>query len=498
MKVALALTPGESGQESGVHINMGRTRAAQSQWAQVPVRGRLRLVKELRGLIAENGARLAEASALSRRRPMTESLTSEVIPLAEACRFLEREADSILRPRRLGRRGRPLWLSGVGGELHRAPLGVVLIIGPGNYPLFLPGVQMIQALVAGNAVLLKPGVNGMDAATALTELVVRAGFDPALVTLLPETAEAAAMAIRARPDKVLLTGSTLTGGRVLEQLVPGMIPATMELGGCDAVIVREDADLELVARALAFGLSLNDGATCMAPKRVFVAAARAAELERRLAESLRGRPPRLFSNGAAAERVHRESGAELALGARLVCGEIRDDGSVIFPLVLGGVSADSKLLRTDTFAPVLAIVSVAGDREAVSRANDCPYGLAASVFSRDEFAARDLAGRLNVGVVTINDLIVPTADARIPFGGRGDSGFGVTRGAEGLLDLTVAKAVTVSSGRFRPAYEPPSPRDEALFLGYLETAHGRGPRARLAGFLSICKSIVARRSELKT
>jgi len=170
---------------------MTAARSAQVRWSRTPLARRLELVRELRRLIADNGARLAEVSAASRHRPALESLSAEVVPLAEACRFLEREAKSILAPRRLGKRRLPLWLAGVRSAIHREPFGVVLIIGPGNYPLLLPGVQMIQALVAGNAILLKPGVGGMAVARELCELMVQAGFDSQLVALLPESPAAA-------------------------------------------------------------------------------------------------------------------------------------------------------------------------------------------------------------------------------------------------------------------------------------------------------------------
>lgn len=141
---------------------LSAARVAQTRWADTPLTERLDRVRELRHLIADHASTLAEASASARQRPALESLTAEVLPLAEACRFLERHAASILAKRSLGRRELPLWLAGVRREIHREPLGVVLIIGPGNYPLLLPGVQLIQSLVAGNAVLLKPGVGGAE------------------------------------------------------------------------------------------------------------------------------------------------------------------------------------------------------------------------------------------------------------------------------------------------------------------------------------------------
>ncbi|HEV2456594.1 MAG TPA: aldehyde dehydrogenase family protein, partial [Verrucomicrobiae bacterium] len=155
---------------------MGSARRAQAIWRRTPLNQRLALVRKLRHLIAEKAAVLAKAAADARGRPLSESLVSEVLPLADACLFLERNATKILATRRLGRQGRPIWLNGVHSEIHREPLGVILIIGPGNYPLLLPGVQLVQALVAGNAVLLKPGIGGTAAARQLLELIVRAGF----------------------------------------------------------------------------------------------------------------------------------------------------------------------------------------------------------------------------------------------------------------------------------------------------------------------------------
>ena len=475
---------------------LAAARLAQVRWAATPLPTRLALIRELRHLIAENAAALSEASASTRQRPALESLTVEVLPLAEACRFLEREAEAILATRRLGRRALPLWLSGVRREIRREPLGVILIIGPGNYPLLLPGVQLIQALAAGNAVLLKPGVGGTAAAHALIELIVRAGFDSQLVSLLPESTEAARAAIGGRPDKVLFTGSAATGEKILQQLAPHLIPATMELSGSDAVVVRADADLDLVTKALVFGLTLNADATCMAPKRVFVHRSIATELEGRLARAFPIELSLRLAPGLS-ERVRPMIEEALAAGVHFIAGGLHDDGSVLVPVLLGGATPGSRLLREDIFAPVLVVVTVATDDEAVTRANDCPFALGASVFTRDNTAARQLAGRLNAGVVSINDLIVPTADAHVPFGGRKRSGFGVTRGAEGLLELTAPKVITVSRSKFRPAFDPPHAKDEAMFQAYLELTHGRSLGQRALALVALFKSLSGRTKHSK-
>lgn len=258
-------------------------REAQREWAAVALADRLAVLGRFRRLLARRGRDFAKLVEAALGAPPAETLAAEVLPLADACRFLEREAPAILKPRRLGARGRPLWLHGATVEVTREPLGVVLVVGQANYPLFLPGVQTLQALAAGKSVLLKPVPTGGSVARLFAELPYEAGLDRRLLGVLDVSPEAARAAIAAGADKVLLTGSAQTGVQVLEQLAPRLTPAVVELSGCDAAYVRADADLDFVTRALAFSLRLRDGRTCIAPRRLFVIRERAAELEQRLA-----------------------------------------------------------------------------------------------------------------------------------------------------------------------------------------------------------------------
>jgi acyl-CoA reductase-like NAD-dependent aldehyde dehydrogenase len=479
---------------------MSAARSAQALWAAWPMRKKLRAIRHLRRIIAENARWIAESSANPRSRPVVEVLSAEVLPLLEACRFLERAAKTILAPKLHGWLGRPFWLAGVTSEIHRDPFGVVLVIGPGNYPLLLPGIQILQSFVAGNAVLLKPGSGGMEAALTFHSFVRRAGIPADLLQILPESVDAARGAIGARPDKVVFTGAAATGEKVLEQLAPHLIPATLELSGCDAVIVRADADLDLASKALVFGLRLNGGATCISPKRVFVHRAVAAELGARVSSLLRVRwgdehgtaePERIPA--AAGQRLHTLVGEATRAGAHVIAGARNADGSLSLPLVLTEVSPQDRLLQEDFFRPVMALVHILDDEEAIAQANRCPYGLGASIFTRDLATARKLAGRINAGVVTMNDLIVPTADPRLPFGGRGRSGYDVTRGAEGLLSMTRPKVITLSRSRFRPAFEPPRLGHDHLFLTYMALAHGGSLKAVCRGLWFIFRNIVQRR-----
>jgi acyl-CoA reductase-like NAD-dependent aldehyde dehydrogenase len=443
-------------------------RDAQQRWAALAIDERLRVVRRVRALLAQDAGQLARASAAARGRDPGEALTAEVLPLLAACRFLEKNAGRILRAKRFGWFGRPLWLTGMRSEIRREPLGVILIIGPGNYPLLLPGVQMIQALVAGNAVILKPGVGGRAVAGLWIELLHRAGIERGLIQLLPESVGAGVAAIDAGPDKVLFTGSAAVASNVLAQLAPRMIPAVIEASGSDAAILCTDADPELCLNALVFALTFNAGATCMAPKRILI--------HRDLLPSFR---LRLIAALAATQ-----ASPPIQLGPRLreLVDQAIDTGARVLtaaPLLLEHVAPDSPLWREDLFGAIALVGSFASDAEAAALANDCPYALSASVFSRSQARANRLASELSVGVVTLNDVIVSTADPRLSFGGRRRSGFGATRGAEGLLELTSAKAITRTRGRQRRAYQSVSASDFRWLLRFMRLAHGMGLRQRL-------------------
>jgi acyl-CoA reductase-like NAD-dependent aldehyde dehydrogenase len=467
-----------------------RARTAQAAWGQTPIGARLQIVRRVRHLIAAQAEVLVAAVGDRYGRTAADTLATEVIPLADACRFLEREAARLLRPRRLGRRGRPLWLAGAEAEIRREPLGVVLILAPGNYPLFLPGVQLLQALVAGNAVLLKPAPGCTAPLATLSALLEDAGLPAQLVQLLDEDVACARTAIAQGVDRVVLTGSADTGRALLADLAPQLTPATLELSGNDAVFVLPGADLDLVADALAFGLRLNGGATCIAPRRVFVPQAHSAELERRLRSRLADLPPVPVATSTR-ERLDPLLDEARRGGCRIVGAAPQAGVPAMSPILVASATPELALLQADIFAPVLAIVPVRDCEEALRFDELCPYALGASVFGPEE-PARRLATRVRAGAVTINDLIVPTADPRLPFGGRAQSGYGVTRGAEGLLELTCLKTISLRRGRLRPHYQPTTAVDQTVFRQYLRAVHGGGWVGRVTACVSLCAALARR------
>lgn len=431
-------------------------RAAQTGWAAEPVARRLAVIARFRRAVAADPWRLV--GSVPPPRDPAETLAAEILPLLAAARFLERRAARLLAPRRPPGAA-PAWLFGVRAEIRREPLGVVLILAPSNYPLMLPGIQALQALAAGNAVGLKPAPGCAAAAEAFAAALAAAGLPRGLLAVLGE--EDGAAAVEAGADKIVLTGSAATGARVLAAAAARLTPATMELSGCDAVFVLPGADLALAADCIAYGLRLNGGATCIAPRRVFVARSLAAALEaallRRLASAPGTRLPPAVRGLADAVLAEADAAGARALGPR---------GDAFGPVLVADANADMRLAREDVFAPVAALIAVEDMEDALAQAARCRYALGASIFGPPD-AARALAGRVRAGSVTINDIIVPTADPRLPFGGRGASGFGVTRGAEGLLEMTALKAISIRRHGPRPHLRPADPGQLATLLALL-------------------------------
>lgn len=407
---------------------ISRCRAAQACWAKTTVAERVKIVRRIRNELVASADSLLDAFPVRLQANRAERLAAELIAIAEACRFLELEASAIIAPRTLPAKRQPFWLRGITIQERRDPIGLILLIGPANYPLFLPGVQALQALVAGNTVAVKPGRGGHPVMQKFQQLAVRAGLPDDVLVVLDEDIHGAKSLIAEGVDKIVLTGSAATGCAVYRQAADHLTPLTLELSGCDPVFVQAGADLQRTVNAIAFGLRWNGGDTCIAPRRVFVAA--------RVAERF--------------ELLLREQVPE---------------------------AADS-----------LPITRYETDEQALAYAAQSHHGLGASVFGHEK-TARAFATKIRAGIVVVNDMIMPTADPRAAFGGRGESGFGVTRGAEGLRQFTALKTVLVQSRKRLRHLEPLPVNAQELFAAYLSASYSTEFRARLRACLRLSRAL---------
>jgi acyl-CoA reductase-like NAD-dependent aldehyde dehydrogenase len=469
-----------------------RCRDAQAVWQTLSVRERLRPVRAVRQRLVDACERICAAAGADVGKSPAEALASEVLPLAEACRFLERHAVSLLRPRRVAARTRPLFLWGQRDVVHRRPRGVVGIIGTWNYPFLLNGVQIVQALTAGNGVVWKPSEVAPQSAAVLAGLLTE--FPPDLVQTLPATREMGGALADADVDHVVFTGSEAVGRKLAAHLGGRLVSSTLELSGCDALFVLDDADIPLAAKAAWWAVTVNRGQTCIAARRVFVQRSRSDAFLDALRPMVEQTAPMRLALAGQVQQADRLVEAALAEKGRLLAGPMPGgvDGQTCALRVVADARPEWAICQEASFAPLLAVLPFDSDRDALAMQQYCPFGLAASLFTGDVRRAQELASRLHVGMVAINDAIAPTAHPATPFGGRGASGWGVTQGVEGLLEMTVPQTVSVRPGKWRPHYDPPGStamtRYETL-RALLQFGHGRTWRQRWGALWGLWRAV---------
>jgi aldehyde dehydrogenase (NAD+) len=317
----------------------------------------------------------------------------------------------------------------------------------------------------------------------LADCFYTSGVPKSALCVLDSSIAAAKDAMERGVDFVVLTGSNSTGRKIAAKAAEKVVPCVLELSGCDACIVLPGADLQRVVAALRFGLMLNSGATCIGPRRILVQRGQLEPLEELLKSEL-GHWGEVQIHPAAQNAIIEEVEAAIREGACDLVGTwnerlLRQQGTMR-PLVLSRVTREQSIARADLFGPLAMLMEVEDETEAIELVNDCPYGLAASLFG-PHWEAERIAKQLRVGTVVINDLIVPTADPRLPFGGTRQSGYGVSRGPEGLLEMTQPRVVCVRRGGIAPHLEPKMTGTTDILLGALALNHGSCWTARMAG-----------------
>src|SRR5256885_9538884 len=340
--------------------------------------------------------------------------------------------------------------------LSYEPFGVIGIISSWNYPLAIPLGQIIPAVAAGNAVVCKTSEFTPQCGAWIGKLFIDAGFPENLVTIIQGSGEVGQALIDTEPDKVFFTGSVPTGRRVAEACAKRLIPSVLELGGKDAMVVLADADLDIASSAAVWGSYTNCGQVCLSVERLFVERSVSEEFAARCvakAKKLRlgpGSDP-ATDVGPLIRPEHVRRMVDLVedavgRGAKLLCGghPRTDLGPNFFePTVLLGVDSTMRLFQEETFGPILAIQAVLDATEAVPLANDSPFALSATVWTRDAAQGEALAKRLRASAVMVNDAISYFGIAEAPHGGCGASGWGRTHRKAGLLEMVRTKYIDV-------------------------------------------------------
>ncbi len=427
-------------------------REAQPAWHDLGARGRLRVVRKFQRLLYQRKREVSQLITRESGKPCVEALLTEVVVVLDLCRFLADNAPDFLRPERVPHANPAMKTKS--GSLLREPYGVVGIISPWNYPFSIPAGESLAALAAGNAVVLKPSELTPLVALELRDLLLQAGTPPGVFSVLLGDGAAGAALVEAPLDKIIFTGSVPTGRRVAQSAAARLLPVLLELGGKDPMLVLDDADLEVASSAAVWGAFVNAGQTCLSVERCYVQRARCqrflelcvAKAQRlKLGDGMRSSTdvgPLISERQLQIVEEHVEDARQR--GARILTGGMRrrDLGPTFYaPTVLAGVDHTMRIMREETFGPVLPVMAFDSDSDAVRLANDSEFGLAASIFTSDRLRGEVLADRIQAGAVMINDALSCYGISEAPHGGVKSSGLGRTHGRLGLEEMVRSKYV---------------------------------------------------------
>jgi succinate-semialdehyde dehydrogenase/glutarate-semialdehyde dehydrogenase len=433
---------------------VSRARNAQPAWEQTSLRKRLLLVKQFQRLLSKRKEQIARVITSESGKPYAEALLTEILVVLDTARFLISESHEVLRDTPVPHGS--LATKTKRGRLIREPHGVMGIISPWNYPFAIPTSQSLAALVAGNAVVIKPSELTPLSARELSSLFHDAGFPPDIFQLVLGDGLTGAALLESNIDKLIFTGSVTTGKRIAQTAAARLLPVVLELGGKDPMIVLEDADIDVASSGAVWAAFVNAGQACLSVERCYVhrsvyesfvslCAKKAAQL--RLGDGCEADTdmgPLIHERQLRTVERHVEDAR--SRGARILIGGKRMPSlgpNFYSPTVLADVTHAMLIMREESFGPVLPIMAFDSDDQAVRLANDSEYGLAASVWTSNRSRGERIARLIKAGTVMVNDAVSCYGISEAPHGGIKASGIGRTHGRLGLDEMVRVKYLEV-------------------------------------------------------
>jgi len=472
-------------------------------WRDLPFDGKKKILRRAKAILLERSDEAARLIALEKGSPVMEAMAVEILGSLETLDYYGRHLDKAVRPQR-SRPHQPL-LANKKSRFHFQPLGPTLVISPWNFPFLIPFCDVVSALSVGNTVVLRPSTSTPLIALLLGEIFVEAGLPPGVLNVVNcRTAQAEEMITDTDIKTVMFTGSVGIGKRIMELASRNLTNVVLELGGKDPMIVCKDADLERAARGAVWLAFMNSGQSCASVERVYVAEEIEKAFTERVVELTRGikvgdpiepgvdmGPMTTLGQLRVVEEHLQDARAR---GAAVLCGGDKPDGLpgyFITPAVLNRVDHSMKIMTEETFGPTLPIMTFYGLDEAVALANDCAYGLTASVWTRDRKTAAWLAERIEAGTVTVNDHMFSFTEPKAIWGGIKQTGMGRSHGPYGLHHLVNIKYVSTDFARKKGLlwwfpYRDPKPR---VIRNALRLLHQQGMGAKLKAALALLPSL---------
>ncbi len=484
-----------------VRAIVAKAREAQQVWWEMGVTKRNQILKRLKGVMIDHHDEIAELVSKENGKPRCEVI-GLTLPSSAAVDLYTKQAKKLAK----GKKVSSTFFFGAKSVIHYEPIGVAGFIMPWNMPFELGVKHMIPALAAGNACVQKPSEQNPLIGELIAKLYREAGVPDGLVQMVHGYAEVGQALVEAA-DAICFVGSPNTGRAVMRAAAATLTPVLLELGGNDAAIVREDADIEQTAKGLINGTCFNSGQVCNGIERIYVHRA----VVDRLVPALEKKANALRYDGEVREmggvtfapqikmyEAHTQDAIDK--GAKLLTGGalIEKNGGKFWPAtLLTGVTHEMEIMREETFGPFLPIMVVDSDEEAVRLANESPYGLGASVWTKDRRAGERLARQIRAGSVMINNAVQSGGNITLPFGGPGDSGVGRAQGEDGFFFYTEPKSVMTCPDNADDLWMPYTAHIEGLVSGFAKALHGRSIGERVKGALAAVKGMLAHKKALK-
>ncbi|MEW5852935.1 MAG: aldehyde dehydrogenase family protein [Myxococcota bacterium] len=469
-----------------------KARKAQKAWGALTVEQRCARLYPLKGLILEHADEIAEAITRENGKTLQEAHAMEITVVLELLQVYLNRGPKALKPRHI-----PIRLAkNRGSYIHYVPRGVAGIISPWNFPFSIPFGGVLFALIAGNSVVLKPSEVTPLIALRLRDLFVEAGIDPDLLQVVTGRGATGAALLDAGVNHVTFTGSVATGRKVGEACGRNLVPCSLELGGKAPAIVCADADVERTAWALAWGAFGNHGQICASVERVYVDERVYPQLKDRvvqIAKELRqGEPTGDVDIGACTfppqvDKIRTLLADAEAKGAKLETGSMPEPGArFVKPVVLTNVNHSMRVMREESFGPLMPIMPVKTEQEAIEKANDSDLGLLAYVFSTDVEKGRQIAEQVEAGTVMINDVLASFSMVETPWAGVKASGIGRSHSDDGLRDFCEARHVNYDKfllGQKELWWYPYSPKTRDLLRKLARLLYSEGLGKKIKGLL---------------
>ncbi|MFO8058643.1 MAG: aldehyde dehydrogenase family protein [bacterium] len=469
-----------------IDLRVKKARQAFESWSQSTLKARRRFLSRAASILADDAERYAKIISDENGKTRVDALIADVFPSCDLLHYYSKTLHKHLAPVKADV---PLLFPGRKAYYVFEPRGVVGVISPWNYPLSLSAGPSISAIAAGNAVVLKPSSQTSGCGFILEEVFQKAGLPEGVFQTVTGSGSVTGQALIDHPDLDMLffTGSTEVGRTVNLKAAERLVPTIMELGGKDAAIVTGKADLGRAASSVAWGAFTNSGQTCIGIEMCLVERNVYEEFLKKILDIIGELRNGQTSGEIGAmtmrsqlELVKDQVADAREKGARVLTGGApagEGEGLYYPPTVLVDVTPDMKVMKDETFGPLLPVLPYDNVQEAIDLVNRGEYGLSGAVYSSDMEEARAIAGKIKTGSINVNDCLITYAVPDLPFGGAKNSGVGRYHGRLGLQNFCEIKSITEYKGGLEkePFYYPMAPDLEGLLKNGMQAMFSRNP-----------------------